>query len=73
MHPLKLVEIKKSFGFLQSSPQILAERADLFDQKSVFVGHANVNIGKAIAAPFPLFLRFRTPPLDAVTVHVQTI
>ena len=26
MHPLKLVEIKKSFGFLQSSPQILAER-----------------------------------------------
>ena len=25
MHHLKLVEIKKSFGFLQSSPQILAE------------------------------------------------
>ena len=31
------------------------------------------NIGKVFAAPIPLFLRFRTPPLDGVSVHVQTI
>ena len=27
----------------------------------------------SFAAPIPLFLRFRTPPLDGVSVHVQTI
>ena len=32
-----------------------------------------VNIGKPFVAPIPLFLRFRTPPLDGVSVHVQTI
>ena len=37
MHPLKLVEIKKSFGFLQSSPQILAERGEpIYLIKKVF-------------------------------------
>ena len=28
---------------------------------------------QSFAAPIPLFLRFRTPPLDGVSVHVQTI
>ena len=27
----------------------------------------------SFAAPIPLFLRFWTPPLDGVSVHVQTI
>ena len=28
MHPLKLIKIKNPFGFLQSNPQILAERVE---------------------------------------------
>ena len=30
VHPLKLIKIKKSFWFLQSSPQILAEQVEPF-------------------------------------------
>ena len=30
MHPLKLIKIKKSFGFLPSNPQILVERVEPF-------------------------------------------
>ena len=40
MHPLKLIKIKKSFGFLQSNPQILAERVeprDKFDRMGLRV------------------------------------
>ena len=41
VHPLKLVQIKNPFGFLQSSPQILVERVEPFFvvEKHVFVRH----------------------------------
>ena len=45
MHPLKLVEIKKSFGFLQSNPQILAELVKpIFLIKKVFLWDTLITI-----------------------------